>query len=167
MTQVIISLFDKCVNEITLCSCETVPLTEIGPPHPPGGENRPIVANFQVSPAPLRQSLTCTKRGMYSLFSVYCTACTAMNSHSPRFFGFQSTPRCTRRRPHSLLSSELAPTPHPASASTATIEYHSSLAMNLSSLCVASKGFAYSLVANKVGVGEGGGGEPLSAKRRS
>ncbi len=66
LTQVIISLFDKCANEITLWSCETVPLTDIGPPHPPGGENRPIVANFQVSPAPLRQSLTCTKRGMYS-----------------------------------------------------------------------------------------------------
>ncbi len=120
--QVIISLFDKCVNEITFCSCETVPLAEIGPPHPPGGENRPIVANFQVSPAPLRQSLTCTKRGMYSVFtgilsSVYSVDCNEKSL--PAFFGFQSSPRCSIRRPHSLLSSELAPTPHPASASTA------------------------------------------------
>jgi hypothetical protein len=89
VTQVIISLFDKCVNEITLWSCETVPLTEIGPPHPPGGENRPIVANFQVSPAPLRQSLTGTKRGMYVLFtailsSVYGLYCNEQSL--PAFF---------------------------------------------------------------------------------
>ncbi len=51
-----------------------------------------------------------------SVYSVYC------NEQSlPAFFGFQSTPRCSRRRPHSLLSSQLAPTPHPASASTATM----------------------------------------------